>query len=249
MLFSSVPFLFYFLPCVLLVYFLVPGTLKNGVLLLASLLFYGWGEPRYLLVMLAAIAQGYVFGLLIEKSRGKRRAGLYLALSVLLSLGTLAKALGVTLTEDYETITADQPFYGVYCGQSALPLEPEPLRYLTNDTLRGCTVYDYETGSELPVYDLQQLAGEDAYAVFLSGSKALLTITNPAAKTDRELVVFRDSFASSLTPLLAGAYAKITLVDIRYLQPERLGTWLTFDTQDVLFLYSAPVLNSSETIR
>ena len=55
MLFSSVPFLFYFLPCVLLVYFLVPGTLKNGVLLLASLLFYGWGEPRYLLVMLAAI--------------------------------------------------------------------------------------------------------------------------------------------------------------------------------------------------
>ena len=90
MLFSSVPFLFYFLPCVLLVYFLVPGTLKNGVLLLASLLFYGWGEPRYLLVMLAAIAQGYVFGLLIEKSRGKRRARLYLALSVLLSLGTLA---------------------------------------------------------------------------------------------------------------------------------------------------------------
>ena len=90
MLFSSVPFLFYFLPCVLLVYFLVLGTLKNGVLLLASLLFYGWGEPRYLLVMLAAIAQGYVFGLLIEKSRGKRRAGLYLALSVLLSLGTLA---------------------------------------------------------------------------------------------------------------------------------------------------------------
>ena len=78
---------------------------------------------------------------------------------------------------------------------------------------------------------------------------ATLTITNPAAKTDRELVVFRDSFASSLTPLLAGAYAKITLVDIRYLQPERLGTWLTFDTQDVLFLYSAPVLNSSETIR
>ena len=162
---------------------------------------------------------------------------------------SIASDLGVTLTEDYETITADQPFYGVYCGQSALPLEPEPLRYLTNDTLRGCTVYDYETGSELPVYDLQQLAGEDAYAVFLSGSKALLTITNPAAKTDRELVVFRDSFASSLTPLLAGAYAKITLVDIRYLQPERLGTWLTFDTQDVLFLYSAPVLNSSETIR
>lgn len=162
---------------------------------------------------------------------------------------TLAEALGVTLTEDYETITAEQPFYGVYCGQSALPLEPDTLRYLTNDKLRGCTVYDYETGSELPVYDLQQLAGEDPYAVFLSGSKSLLTITDPAATTDRELVIFRDSFASSLAPLLVGAYAKITLVDIRYLQPERLGSWLTFGDQDVLFLYSAPVLNSSETIR
>ena len=123
------------------------------------------------------------------------------------------------------------------------------VRFKPDPVMFEDTVYDYETGSELPVYDLQQLVGEDAYAVFLSGSKALLTITNPAAKTDRELVVFRDSFASSLTPLLAGAYAKITLVDIRYLQPERLGTWLTFDTQDVLFLYSAPVLNSSETIR
>ena len=162
---------------------------------------------------------------------------------------TLAEALGVPLTEDYETITAEQPFYGVYCGQSALPLAPDTLRYLTNDTLRGCAVYDHETDSELPVYDLQQLAGEDPYAVFLSGSKALLTITNPAATTDRELVILRDSFASSLAPLLAGSYAKITLVDIRYLQPERLGSWLTFENQDVLFLYSAPVLNSSETIR
>ena len=67
----------------------MPGTAeKHGVLLLASLLFYGWGEPRYLLVMLAAIAQGYVFGLLIEKSRGKRRAeGCIWRLSVLLSSG------------------------------------------------------------------------------------------------------------------------------------------------------------------
>lgn len=90
MLFSSVPFLFYFLPCVLLVYFLVPGTLKNGVLLLASLLFYGWGEPRYLLVMLASIVQGYVFGLLIGKLRGRPAAKACLAASVVLSFAALA---------------------------------------------------------------------------------------------------------------------------------------------------------------
>ena len=90
MLFSSVPFLFYFLPAVLLVYFLVPKRAKNGVLLLSSLVFYGWGEPRYLPVMLGSILQGYIFGRLIERFRDTRRAKLFLVLSVLLNLGTLA---------------------------------------------------------------------------------------------------------------------------------------------------------------
>ena len=161
----------------------------------------------------------------------------------------LADAMGAELSAQYDTVTADTPFYGVYCGQSALPLAPDTLRYLTNETLRGCTVYDYETDSTGPVYDLAALEGEDSYSVFLSGSKSLLTLTNPNADTDRELVIFRDSFASSLAPLLVSAYAKITLVDIRYVQPERLGRWLTFDSQDVLFLYSVSVLNHSETLK
>lgn len=161
----------------------------------------------------------------------------------------LAEAMGTEIPADFETVTLDTPFYGVYCGQSALDLRPDTLRYLTNDTLRACTVYDYETDSMMPVYDLDAAAGEDAYALFLSGSKSLLKITNPNAKTDRELVIFRDSFGSSLAPLLAEGYAGITLVDIRYVSPERLGSWLTFDRQDVLLLYSAPVLNNSETIK
>lgn len=90
MLFSSIPFLYWFLPCVLLVYFLAPRRLKNTVLLLASLVFYGWGEPRYLLVMLASIVQGYVFGLLIGKLRGRPAAKACLAASVVLSFAALA---------------------------------------------------------------------------------------------------------------------------------------------------------------
>ena len=54
MLFSSIPFLYYFLPCVLLLYFLTPKRLKNAVLLLASLIFYAWGEPLYVLLMVAS---------------------------------------------------------------------------------------------------------------------------------------------------------------------------------------------------
>lgn len=161
----------------------------------------------------------------------------------------LAEAMGTECAAEYETVTLDAPFYGVYCGQSALELPPDTLRYLTNQTLRECTVYDYETDSTLPVYNTAEADGDDAYALFLSGSKALLTLENPNARTQRELVIFRDSFASSLAPLLAEGYAKITLADIRYVSPERLGTWLTFTDQDVLFLYSTPVLNSSEAIR
>ena len=89
MIFSSIPFLYYFLPCVLILYFAVPRQLKNLVLLLTSLVFYAWGEPRFVLVMLLTILQGYVFGMLIEKYRD-RRAKICLAVSVAVSLGLLA---------------------------------------------------------------------------------------------------------------------------------------------------------------
>ena len=89
MLFSSIPFLFYFLPAVLLVYYIAPRRLKNTVLLLFSLFFYGWGEPKYLLFMLISITQGYVFGRLIEKYRPHKGAKLFLAASVLVCLGLL----------------------------------------------------------------------------------------------------------------------------------------------------------------
>lgn len=86
MLFSSIPFLFYFIPCVVILYFAVPKRLKNSVLLLSSLFFYGWGEPRYLVFMLISITQGYIFGILIEKYCGKGRSKAFLIASVLFSL-------------------------------------------------------------------------------------------------------------------------------------------------------------------
>ena len=90
MLFSSIPFLFYFLPCVFVLYFLVPMRWKNTVLLLASLFFYAWGEPKFVVFMLASIVQGYVLARLVEKYRAdRRRAKLFLTLSLVFSLGLL----------------------------------------------------------------------------------------------------------------------------------------------------------------
>ena len=89
MVFSGIPFLYYFLPLTLLMYFAAPNRLKNTVLLIMSLVFYGWGEPRYLIFMVLSILQGYIFGLLIEKHRNTGRSRLYLTASAALSLGVL----------------------------------------------------------------------------------------------------------------------------------------------------------------
>ncbi len=91
MLFSSIPFLYFFLPIVLILYFIAPKKLKNSVLLLSGLVFYAWGEPKYVIIMIISVLVGYVSGLLIEKLDGKRKAQkAVLILSVGTDLGFLA---------------------------------------------------------------------------------------------------------------------------------------------------------------
>ncbi|MBR6795921.1 MAG: MBOAT family protein [Clostridia bacterium] len=90
MLFSSIPFLYYFLPCVVILYLLAPKPAKNSVLLLASLVFYAWGEKKLVVLMIAAILLSYIFGLLIEKYKDRKNLSrLFLILSVVTSLAML----------------------------------------------------------------------------------------------------------------------------------------------------------------
>ena len=89
MLFSSIPFLYYFLPAVLILYFIAPKKLKNSVILLSSLFFYAWGEPKYVILMIVSITVGYILGLLIEKFREKTLSKVFLAISVIFSIGAL----------------------------------------------------------------------------------------------------------------------------------------------------------------
>ena len=162
--------------------------------------------------------------------------------------GRIAAAMGVTVGE-FTPVTWEEPFYGVYYGQAALPMEPDQLVLMESDWLSECRVYDHESGTWASVYDLNRLEGDDLYEVFLSGPRSLLTIENPNAATDKELIVFRDSFGSNLVPLLLQDYARVDVVDIRYLNTALLGNFLDFHGQDVLFLYSTLVLNNSETIK
>ncbi len=161
----------------------------------------------------------------------------------------LGEAMGIPAFSEYQLRRLERPFFGVYHGQSALPLPGETLYYLDSPLLEQCRVYDYESDSYLPVYNMDKAQGQDPYEMFLSGSRSLLVLENPNAKTDRELVIFRDSFGSSLAPLLAHGYASVTLVDIRYLPVERVSQLLEFKNPDVLFLYSTSVLNNSVTLK
>ena len=163
----------------------------------------------------------------------------------------LADAMGVSLPDTAEESlhTLAGEFHGSYWGKTAEPLAADVLSYITSPLLDGCVVYDYETDSTGGVYDLT--AAEKApYDLFLSGSKALLRIENPAAGNDRTLIVFRDSFGSSLIPLLAQGYGTVYAVDIRYLATDALARVVTFPEEaDVLLVYSATVLQNSVTLK
>ncbi len=92
MVFSSLLFLFYFLPAVLLLYFLIPKKLRNALLLIASLFFYAWGEPVYVVIMLAVIAVDYLHGLIIQRKKDTgdlRGAKIALIAAVVLNLAAL----------------------------------------------------------------------------------------------------------------------------------------------------------------
>ncbi len=163
---------------------------------------------------------------------------------------TLAQAMDVPLAGDFQENAIDVPFYGAYAEKAGEPLAADTLRYLTGEVLDACTVYDYETDAQEPLYDLTAVDTDTPYDLYLQGSRSLLRIDSPLAATDRTLVVFRDSFGSSLIPLLAESYRTIYAVDIRYLSSQMVGRFLSFDgSEDVLFLYSTLVLQNSRTMK
>lgn len=148
------------------------------------------------------------------------------------------------IVSQYVEIALESPFYGVYVGQSALKCEPDTITYLKNDTINNLVV-DGVDG----VYDMKKAEGKDPYEVFLSGNQPIVTITNPLHNNRRRLIVFRDSFGSSIAPLLAERYSETILVDLRYVSSDVIGQFVDFKDSDVLFLYSTMLLNNSLAIK
>lgn len=163
----------------------------------------------------------------------------------------LAQYLLTTLGRDLDLqyhdfdFSTTYPYLGSLGGQAALPVEKDLLAWLTSDLLEQMTLHDPLTGERGPIYQLDKLQGMDAYDVFLGGAKALLRLENPAGEAGSRLVVFRDSYGSSLTPLLALGYEETLVIDLRYMTMDKASQLVSIDRNaDILFLFSSSVLNS-----
>ena len=140
-------------------------------------------------------------------------------------------------------------FRGAYASQALLGQQLDTLIYLEDRDTQAAEVSVYGKPEINDVYQPEFFTHIDPYDVFLSGANPFITITNPLASSEKELVIFRDSFSSSLAPLLISEYRTITLIDLRYMSSVLLNDYITFKDQDILFLYGAEVVNNSDILR
>ena len=161
----------------------------------------------------------------------------------------ICSAMGANLDlGTYASATAGD-FLGVYAGQLALPVNADIMSYFDITGLEVSYLnektLEFESG---PVYDTERFTGLDPYDIFLRGPQPLIVIENGDAP-DRELYLFRDSFGSSLAPLLATAYSRLTVIDLRYIHMMMLDQFIEFQPgADVLFIYSSQIFNNPSVL-
>jgi len=127
------------------------------------------------------------------------------------------------------------------------PSRRDTLNYYIDKNIENAKVEHLEHKTNR-IYNEEKLGSVDSYDVFLNGPSSLLTIENPNAP-EKELIIFRDSFASSLTPLLLPYYKKITLIDLRYGDIEKMEPLVDFKKADVIFLYSTLTINNAHLLK
>ncbi len=160
----------------------------------------------------------------------------------------IGQEMNIELQQQYEEKTITE-FNGVYSGRLAISNEKDKIKVFTNSILENCKVYNYEKEEYTSIYNMDKINSVDKYDIYLSGSVPLISIENPQNENGKELIVFRDSYASSLIPLLIEGYSKITLIDTRYISSQILDRYVEFSNQDILFVYSTLLINNSTTLK
>lgn len=140
-------------------------------------------------------------------------------------------------------------FYGSLSNESGIYKKSDILNYYTSIYTDNVEVKHLEYPNINTIYDIEKLNGLDYYDIYLSGASSYIEINNKLVDNNKELIIFRDSFSSSLSPLLLEAYKKITLVDLRYIDYDIVKQYLTFENKDILFLYNVDLINNSGSIK
>lgn len=140
-------------------------------------------------------------------------------------------------------------FSGTYAGRLPVNVGKDEIVVLSNEDIQNAKVFNYDKNKESLVYDYTKMNSLDKYDIYLSGAVSFITIENTNKKDGKELIVFRDSYGSSLIPLFISSYKKITVIDTRYISPKLLDKYVTFSNQDVLFMYSTLLINNSYTLK
>lgn len=161
---------------------------------------------------------------------------------------TIAENMNFSITQNYNEQKV-ATFKGVYAGQLPINTKEDEIKILVNNVIADANAYNYETKEQGGIYNFKKLTGYDKYDIYLSGATPLIEISNSNNKTNKTLVIFRDSYASSLAPLLMEGYSKITLVDTRYISPKILNAYVDFENADILFIYSTLVINNSMALK
>lgn len=161
---------------------------------------------------------------------------------------TIAENMNFSITQNYNEQKV-ATFKGVYAGQLPINTKEDEIKILVNNVIADANAYNYETKEQGGIYNFKKLTGYDKYDIYLSGATPLIEISNANNKTNKTLVIFRDSYASSLAPLLTEGYSKITLVDTRYISPKILNEYVNFENADILFLYSTLIINNSMALK
>lgn len=161
---------------------------------------------------------------------------------------TIANQMNFDITNNnvVNTITT---FKGSYAGRLSVTKDTDTIKTISNPSINNSSVYNYETKKYTDIYDYTKINSLDKYDIYLSGAVPIIDITNNNTSSDKELIVFRDSYGSSLIPLLIEGYKKITVIDIRYISSKILNKYIDFNDQDVLFMYSILTINNSFSIR
>ena len=152
---------------------------------------------------------------------------------------------GLTYTEKKQ-----YPFYGALYSRKVSSVKTDKITYLTNETIENMRVYNYEKGKEEKVYNEDYFHNIDSYDIFLGGATPALKIINNKVE-GKKLIVFRDSYGSSIIPFLAEDYHEILVLDLRYVKFDNLQN-LDIDLtnpDDVLFIYSINVINNSFSLK